>query len=239
MQVIKHLWTIRSHLLRCLSISLYITLFSVYLLSSIEPPAYLQYLEYVTLMCMRGGNNFSCCWYLFLKNCLNYVCLISFTNVCFVCASGGWFLSTKLLTQGFQNADSAHFLCRFVWITEHHLEGYSPSDSLAAWFWTKIPLWTLAGCYHMETQHLILLWYPQRVPKQSSLQPSKALPNLHFSWYRFKVGFVCLDEVSRTTCRKGKSLIFAIVFFPFALSPALMSLSLQRRQRKRSHQGCR
>lgn len=62
--------------------------------------------------------------------------------------------------QGPQNGDRAHFLCRFARIndkTRHQLEGYSPSDFLAAWLWAKIPLWTLAACYHSETQHLIPL----------------------------------------------------------------------------------
>lgn len=58
MQVIKHLWVIRSHLLRYLSIPLYIKVSILYLLSRREPPAYLQYLEYFTFMCMERATIF-------------------------------------------------------------------------------------------------------------------------------------------------------------------------------------
>lgn len=65
---------------------------------------------------------------------------------------------------------------------------------------------------------------PSVIPTESSRRvsytPSKALPNLHFSQYRFRVGVVCLDKVSRTTYREEKGLIFAVRVFtiPFEFS---------------------
>ena len=138
--------------------------------------------------------------------------------VFFICASGSWFLWKNSCCKDFRTGTVLIFCADLYELMMKHCTIWKGILLQTSWqkylsgHWQYVITWRHGIWSHCDTHREL----QNRVPYTLS----KALPNLHFSWYAFRLGLVCLDKVSRTMCREEKGLIFAILFFtiPFKSS---------------------